>query len=128
MMSSKPSPRKKDAPMRAIARVHACALSSPCTCIEGASIAEAMVMSMPIALAAIHPCRACREEPALKTPTPAIPPIYFINDPFFFVEIVYHVSLADCLLILDCPYSCVSDYATDSPVPLRLYQTRFLSV
>jgi len=128
MMSSKPSPRKKDAPMRAIARVHACTPSSPCTCIAGASVVEAMATSMHTALAAIHPYRACREEPTLETPAPAIPSIYFISDSFFFVELVYCVSLADCLLIPDCPYSRMSDYAMDSPVPLRLHQTRFLSV
>jgi hypothetical protein len=87
-----------------------------------------MATSTCAALTAIHPCHACREETTLVTPAPAIPPIHFINDSFFFMEIVYRVSLADCLLIPDCPYSCVSDYATDSPVPLRLHQTCFLSV
>ena len=127
-MSSKLRPRKKDTPMQAIAHVHARALSSPCTSIEGASIAEATDTSGCAALTATHHCPACREEPALVTPAPAIPPIYSVHASFFFVEIVYPVSLADCLLILDCPYSHVSDYVTDSPVPLRLHQTCFLSV
>ena len=123
---SKPKPRSTDMPMWAIAHAHA--PSSLCTCIEGASIAEAMATSARAALEATLHCRACKEKTALVTPAPAIPPIHFINNSFFFMEIVYHVLLADCLLIPDCPYSCISDYAMDSPVPLRLHQTRFLSV
>jgi len=109
----------------------ACALSSPCIFRKGASTVEAMATFVHTALAANHHCPACptcKEVTALVTPTPAISPIYSIHDSFFFVEIVYCVSLADCLLILDCPYSCVSDYATDSSMPLRLHQTCFLSV
>ena len=123
---SKPKPRKTDMPMQAIA--HTCAPSSPCIFTEGAFTVEATATSARDALAAIHPCHAYREATALVTPAPTILPIYPINDSFFFVEIVYHISLADCLLILDCPYSHVSDYAIDSSVPLRLQQTCFLSV
>ena len=126
---SKPKPTPWISPQShamCLARAHA--LLSPCTCREGASIAEATATSAPIALAARDPCCACREELALKTPTPAIPSLYFISDFLFFMEIVYRVSLADCLLILDSPYSHISDYATDSPVPQRLHQTCFLSV
>jgi len=126
---SKPRPMPWTTPrshMPCLTCVHA--PLSPCTCRGSASVAEVTATSAPIALAARDPCCACREETALVTPAPAIPPIYSISDSFFFVEIVYRVSLADCLLIPDCPYSCVSDYATDSPVPQRLHQTCFLSV
>ena len=127
-MSSKPRLRKKDVPMQAIAHIHTRAQSSPYTSIEGASIVEAMATSMRAALAATPHCHTCRKETALKTPAPAIPPIHFVNDSFFFMELVYCVSLTDCLLIPDCPYLYISDYATNSPMPLRLHQTCFLSV
>jgi len=109
----KPMPwkMKTGVPMQAIAHV----LSSPCTFRKGAFTVEAMATSACAAPAANHPCRACEEVTAPVTPIPAIPPIYSIYASFFFMEIVYQVSLTDCLLIPDCPYSCVLDYAMDSP-------------
>ena len=105
----------------------ACVPSSHNTSSGSVSTMKAMATSVPPAHAATDHL-VSKEVIVSVTPAPTIPSIYPINVSFFFMEIVYCVPLADCLLMPACPYSHISDYAMDSPMPICLHQSCYLSV